>query len=308
MKINLSMDVEDILGDPYLNNSVIEEICAFCHKEKIYCDLYMTGMRYEQLDDTNNDLINFIESSDYLEIGYHTNTHSFKTIPQITFNMDMDEINAIKLYEERKYNPIDDTFSSSGGLSKMKSRLKLVGFRAPNYAWTPQFLKYIHSYDFKVNTMDIKFNKAFLFMDMLNLPVISKPLEAMLSLDEVEDSLKGYEAVSLFLHPSRIIYDEFWDKKKERGIHSDWQDRLKNVEYIFKQLSMKYELVGLKYLNYSYHNNTTMKFASDSAFELLSNSIKSKWTWSQLPKYFFDKKAIELCRIYSNTFMPVNLL
>lgn len=307
MKANLSLDVEDVYGDAGLLHDVLEDLCIFCEDERIYCDLYITGIKFEQLRTERPRLLAFIEQAAYLEVGYHSNTHSFHTIPVMTVGMTGEQAGSLCDYEERRFDVGSGVFSGQGGIRSMKESLTLKGFRAPNYAWTPQYLTYIRKHDLRIHTMDIPFYEPFFFMDFLHLPVVSKPLEAMLDMKEITGRLQSFTVASLFLHPSRIVYTQFWDKQRHREIHPDWKGRLALVKQIFKALSGQYELIGLRYLQDRYSAAHKTPVIREQAEELLLSAMTGKWGWSQLPKGFYNREAVELCKAAAHTFYAAEI-
>ena len=74
------MDIEDVYGDTVKLNALLLDFTEFFKKLAVPCDVYISGIR---LDSLSPDILSYMNCEKYIKLGYHSNTHSFMTIPMM---------------------------------------------------------------------------------------------------------------------------------------------------------------------------------------------------------------------------------
>ena len=283
--VNISMDIEDVYGNHEILNEVLFEFLEFFSESGIPCDVYVSGIRFDSL---SLDTLTAFNSDKYINFGYHSNTHSFVTIPTLN------DLNSISAAEEHYFDLRNNMFTDKeGGLLTFLRFTKSSLFRCPNFAWTPVYFEYVRQFGMRYTNIDINYHKPFMFMDFVISPVIEKPIEAFNSFSDLNDQIQKYEAVSVYLHPARLIYDQFWDKSIHRNVYDNYIDRIKFVKELFLQINDNYITISLSDLNHYYDQN---KLAHDGVdVKLLIESMTKKWKWSQLPSNFYNQNHVDEC-------------
>lgn len=292
-KINLSIDVEDVLGDQFLLNSLLYDLIDFCIKHCIPLDIYVSGIKYDLLK-RNPCYQDIFSYEKFINIGYHSNTHSYVTIPELH------EENLIRTFEEHNFdfyrNQITD---ESGGIENFIGKSDM--FRCPGLCWTPLYFNYMSKKQFNYTSIDINYDGILQYNNLTILPVLEKPLESFSDYSELKTALQGKSIVSLYFHPARLLYDNFWDKMKEnkrgvireRNIYPDSAQRILKLKKVLLNLKNNYELFSIKQIKVQkklYPPNTNL-------VQLFMKSMTSKFLWSQIVKpinsEYYKKLIIE---------------
>lgn len=281
--VNLSMDIEDIYGDEKILDAVLTDLILFLNNHEIPCDLYITGMRFNIMK-ANSDLIDLLHSN-FIRCGTHTNTHSFMPISC------MKNVEEICYYEGNHFDLSQKEFliNQKSGIHFIENEFKPDFFRCPGFCWSPDYFKFMKMKNYMFTTIDIPSERPFKFMGLTIMPVVYKPLEAYQSIRELDEHISKFDAVSLYLHPSRLIYDNFWDKKEQRNIHQDLSNRISYLKKIFLHFKENYKIIFLSELdNYCIESDLDYLSTDD-----IIKSMTSKWTWSQLPASFYSSNQID---------------
>ena len=291
------MDIEDVYGDANILNDLLRDFIRFLSFFEIPCDLYITGIRLESMFWLYDFLSDTPNAAKYIHIGYHSNTHTFKTIPVIS----LQGIKHISLIEERKYDFASDVFSNQeGGILKFQKCFpQSKCFRCPAFCWTAEYFSYMQSLNMHFSTMNILHNAPFSYLDMTILPVCEKPLEAYADFESLKADIRQFEAVSLYLHPSRLIYDNFWDKSKNRNIYADHTIRIFQLKQMILNLKNTFQLVSIEEINNYYKKSETKLIGAE---KLLCESLIRSWRWGRLPANFYSEDLLASCK-YSATTM-----
>lgn len=278
-KINISFDVEDIYGNQALLNDTLYEILSFCNSKKIIVDIYVSAIRYETLKE-HKELMQILKESNYINVGYHSNSHSFATIPE------QNSFDQLKKTEELCFDFKTEKFTENdGGILKFQDDLKTKLFRCPGFCWTPDYFSLMKMYNMKYTTIDIDYSLPFKFMDLIIIPTIMKSLEKMKTFQDFDNIVDG-NYKSVYLHPARLIYNHFWDKLKNntyhvlksRDIYPDYKQRIQFVKDLLLYISQNYEIFSLTQLEFE----EKMSMDIVSLKKQLSNSMTEKWRWSQI--------------------------
>ena len=278
-KINISIDVEDVLGNQNLLDSFLYDLIAFCKNNFIPLDIYVSGIKYELLKKAAyyKDIFSYQE---YINVGYHSNTHSYVTIPELH------EANLLKTIEEHAYNFDKKQITDKpGGIDNFIGKSDM--FRCPGLCWTPLYFDYMAEKGFKYTSIDINYDGVLQFDDIVIIPVLEKPLEAFYEYFELQSAIQGKSILSLYFHPSRLLYDNFWDKMKEnkrgiikeRNIYPDSEKRIRKLKKILLNLKNDYELFSLNQVKVQKKHIPT-----NNLIQLLKESMTSKFSWSQIVK------------------------
>lgn len=281
--VNISMDVEDVYGDQELLNNLLADLIDFFCENNIPCDLYITGVKLDLL-------VQYPQAFKklhfpYVKCGFHSNTHSFKPIPCFTDEKE------IAFSEEHYFNIENAKFDNekTGGIMLFEKHFKNQIFRCPGLCWTPDYFSYISGRGYNYTTIDILYRAPFEFMGITILPTNERPLEAYSSFDELKKNMECYDVVSLYLHPSRLLYDAFWDKQAARSTYENATEKIEILKHILLSLKSDYTLISISEINKYYQTADDIIPFPD---ELLISSMTSKWTWSQLPKSFYSEYHI----------------
>ncbi len=281
-KINISFDVEDILGDKVLLNETLLDILEFCDFQQIPIDIYITAMRFSSIKENEN-LLNLLRSSNYINVGYHSNTHSFKTIPE------QNSFSKLKNIEKYDFDILTKSFNKNkGGIETFSSEINPIAFRCPGCCWTPDYFDLMDEYKINHTTMDIKYDKVFKFKNTIVLPVYNKALEKIESEKELAASIGKKEFLSVYLHPARLIYNHFWDKLKENTYHVltsrecyvDYKVKIEKIKELFLVLKTNFLLFSIRQL--SFKPEITSEYEKQSFQKKLLESMTEKWGWSQI--------------------------
>lgn len=288
--INISMDVEDVYGDVRLLNSQLFDLIDFFNETHIPVDIYVSGIRFSTILFENEKNIQKL-ISEYSNLGYHSNTHSFYPIPTLTEVQISNNEEHLFSLQKRKFD-----YSCKGGICDFEKYFSTEMFRCPGLCWTPDYFEYMAHKGFNLTTIDIQYSKPFGYMGLFVLPTNEKPLEAYQLEQDLSQDIEKYEAVSLYFHPARLLYNQFWDKTQERSIYSDSKNRLERLKEMIISLSKKYHIASLKEIkNYYVAVPATLQDKNEISM-FLEKSLVSKWNWSQLPKNFYNPYHIEKCR------------
>lgn len=163
-----------------------------------------------------------------------------------------------------------------------------VIFRCPGFCWSPDYFRYMKEKNYRFTTIDINYPKSFQFMGLTVMPVLYKPLEAYENTKELNKDIAEFQAVSVYLHPARLAYDNFWDKKAKRSLQSDIPSRIFHIKEMFLHLKKNCKLIHL----YEIKNYYSLSETVSVPVEIVAKSMTSKWTWSQLPAEFFSLEQI----------------
>lgn len=296
--INISFDVEDIYGNQNLLNKSLYDLLQFCDNNKIHVDVYISAIKYSFIKN-DNALVNILKNSNYINVGYHSNTHSFYTISE------QDSIEKLKSIEEYDFDFNSEKLTTkSGGIKTFLNDFKTSFFRCPGYCWTPDYFDFMKSYGLTTTTIHINSNDIFSYKGIIIIPTLITPLEKIKSIKEINFYLQNVNFLSLYLHPARLIYNHFWDKLKEntyhilkeRFIYADYEQKIKFIKALFIHLKENYNLFSasdISLVNYVKQKNNT-------EFEMkLKNSMVSKWNWSQIltpvnTSYHLEKFKIDM--------------
>ena len=281
------MDIEDVYGDTVKLNALLLDFTEFFKKLAVPCDVYISGIR---LDSLSPDILSYMNCEKYIKLGYHSNTHSFMTIPM------MNDMNSISFAEEHCFDLQKKDFNphSPGGIIKFRQLSDSPIFRCPNFAWTPSYFKYMKQFGMKYTNIDINYHKPFSFMGITILPVVEKPLETFKEFSEVKEQIERYQAVSIYLHPSRLIYDQFWDKSKQRNVYDNISQRVELVKQLILSVQNEYKTINLHEID-NYYNSDDVLPNNYEAENLILKSMTKKWTWSQLPLNYYSQNHIDDC-------------
>ena len=299
--VNISMDVEDVYGDVHLLNQHLENLVDFFNNNQIYCDIYLTGIRLAQIEYENPELINKVNSK-FINVGYHSNTHSFFLLPMI------EEIGyKIEKIEEEFFDVSRMQFYThkTGGIKLFRKYYDSKMFRCPAFCWTPQYFKYMRKWGMQYTTIDINIKKPIEFMGLTVIPVVEKPLEAIQNIDEIDNILSDYNVVSVYFHPARLLYDQFWDKDSEHKLYDDLIYRTEKVKELIIRLKEKYDIISLNNIdNYITEDDVYL----DDAENILSDSMIAKWKWSQLPQNYYNTKHVNELKSEIFSYKPMRII
>lgn len=285
-KINISFDVEDIYGDQFLLNDTLFEILSFCNFNRIVVDVYVSVVRYESLK-RHSALMKLCEESNYIHIGYHSNSHSFVTIPE------QKSIDDLKKIEEHRFDIIAEKFTNeTGGIVGFQQENKTKLFRCPGFCWTADYFEFMRLWKMRYTTIDIDYQKPFKFMNLVIVPVQMRSLEKIKSMDEFDALIQG-EYKSVYLHPARLVYNHFWDKLKSntyhilesREIYLNYSERVVFIKRLLLYIYQHYEIFSLTQIQFKKIDGITyLKEYNEIASlkEKLLNSMIDKWNWSQI--------------------------
>lgn len=297
--VNLSMDIEDVFGDKELLDSVFTDILLFLTDNEIPCDLYISGIRFDIMR-SNSDLLHLLHSSKFIRCGTHTNTHSFTPISC------MKNTEEIRFCEESHFDTASKSFlaGKKSGIGLIEAEFDPDIFRCPGFCWSPDYFEYMKAKNYRYTTIDINYPNPFQFMGLIIMPVIYKPLEVFRSSEELYKQISGFNAVSVYLHPSRLIYDNFWDKKVQRNTYKDITNKVSFIKKIFLYLKANFNMISLSDLGNHCIENNSMTLTIDEVI----NSIMTKWSWSQLPNHFFSSSQINCIRENHKTLRELKVI
>ena len=280
--VNISMDIEDIYGDRKILDNILKDLILFLQENNIPCDMYISGIRFSSIRE-NAGLVQLLHSSNIC-CGTHTNTHSFTPVSC------MESMEQIRYCEENHFYTEKKVFlpGHRSGMLLAEEEFSPVIFRCPGFCWSPNYFRYMTEKNYQFTTIDIKYPKPFQFMGLTVMPIVYKPLEAYENTGELNRDIAGFQAVSVYLHPARLAYDNFWDKKARRSLQSDIPSRICHIKEMFLHLKKNCKLIHLSEIKgYSSVSRTVSVPA-----EIVAESMISKWTWSQLPAGFFSLEQI----------------
>lgn len=277
------MDIEDVYGNQELLNDLLTDFIEFFCENHIPCDLYISGIKFDLLVQYPQILEKLCSS--YIKCGFHSNTHSFKPISCFADEKE------IAFSEEHYFDIKKAEFDNekTDGIMLFEKYFKSQMFRCPGLCWTPDYFSYIRDKGYNYTTIDIPYCEPFEFMGITIVPANEKPLEAYNSFEELEKDIEGYDVVSLYMHPSRLLYDAFWDKQSTRNIYENATEKIDTLKSILLSLKSGYKLISVSEINKYYQTTEDVVPFLD---ELLISSMTSKWTWSQLPKNFYSEYHI----------------
>lgn len=279
-KINISFDIEDIYGDQELLNNTLLDLLSFCDKNKISVDVYISAIKIPFLSEK---IINLLKISKYLVPGYHSNSHSFLTIPEQNSMEELEkseeytfDIDAEKLTEEK------------GGIHSYLRYFSPTIFRCPGYCWTPDYFEFMEKYGFSSTTIDIDYEEIFSYKGITVIPTLIKALEKITIYEDLDLYLQNCSVKSVYLHPARLIYDHFWDKMKnnsyhiinDRNIYPNMNERIQLIKELFLHLKNNYTLISAADIKFQkdQKNSDDLKLLTNKFRE----SMISKWGWSQI--------------------------
>nr|WP_318718619.1 hypothetical protein [uncultured Treponema sp.] len=281
-KINISFDVEDIFGDKFLLNETLLDILQFCDSQQIPTDIYITAMRFSSINE-NEKLLDLLHNSNYINVGYHSNTHSFKTIPE------QNSFSKLKNIEEYDFDISTKSFNKNkGGIKTLSSEVNPIAFRCPGFCWTPDYFDLMSEYKINHTTIDIKYDKVFKYKNTIVLPVYNKAIEKIESENDLITAIGQKEFLSFYLHPARLVYNHFWDKLKEntyhilasREIYDDYKFRIEKIKELFLALKRDFSLFSISKLLFK--PEITSESEKQILQEKLLESMIDKWGWSQI--------------------------
>lgn len=279
-QINISFDVEDIYGDQTLLNDTLYELLKFCDEKQIYVDVYITAIRYISIKQSNK-LLALFNKSNYVNIGYHSNSHSFLTIPE------QNSIEKLKKIEEYNFDcDTEKLTKKKGGIIDFLNDNQTQMFRCPGFSWTPDYFDFMKEYNMRFTTIDIDYPTVLKYKDLIILPTLINALEKIKTTTELDCFLSDCSYKSVYLHPARLIYNHFWDKMKSntyhiissREIYSDYLEKIKSIKNILLYIKSKYDIFSLKDIDYKGTISSETKLLEQK----LLDSMVSKWNWSQI--------------------------
>ena len=154
-------------------------------------------------------------------------------------------------------------------------------------------------------TIDINIKKPIEFMGLTVIPVVEKPLEAIQNIDEIDNILSDYNVVSVYFHPARLLYDQFWDKDSEHKLYDDLIYRTEKVKELIIRLKEKYDIISLNNIdNYITEDDVYL----DDAENILSDSMITKWKWSQLPQNYYNTKHVNELKSEIFSYKPMRII
>lgn len=294
--INVSMDIEDIYGDPELLNVLLFDLIDFFNENKLPVDLYISGIRLPAFgcEEKLKKLV-----SDYSFAGYHSNTHSFYPIATLTVEQIPENEEHFFDFENKQFD-----YACEGGINSFRKYFSTKMFRCPGLCWTPDYFEYMKGKCFELTSIDIHYTKPFGYMGLFILPTNEKPLEAYQSKEELVQDIEKYESVSLYFHPARLVYDQFWDKSQNRNVYPDYKIRVSRLKELIKSLSKDYKIVSIRNMRDYYVDSIPSIEEKNELSSLLEESLVSKWKWSQLPRGYYNPYHIVKCR--ENSFSIVS--
>ncbi len=279
-KINISFDVEDIYGDQKLLNNTLFDLLTFCDENKIYVDVYISAIKLPFLSE---DIINLLQESKYLIPGYHSNSHSFLTIPE------QNSLEELEKSEEYTFDVDTEKLTEKkGGIHSYLKYFSPTIFRCPGYCWTPDYFEFMEKYRFNSTTIDIDYAEIFSYKGITVVPTLIKALEKITDYDDLDLSLQSFSIKSVYLHPARLIYNHFWDKMKknsyhiitDRNIYPNMNKRIKLIKDLLLYLKNNYTLFSVADVKFQKEQQKSddLKFLTNK----LRESMVSKWGWSQI--------------------------
>lgn len=281
-KINISFDVEDIYGDQKLLNNTLFDLLNFCEENKIYVDVYISAIKIPYL---SPDIINLLQKSKYITPGYHSNSHSFITIPE------QNSMKELKESEEHIFDINNEELTEEkGGIYTYLKYFSPTIFRCPGYCWTPDYFEFMQEYGFSSTTIDIDYDDAFSYKGITVIPTLIKALEKITDFEDIDFNLQNYSIKSVYLHPARLIYDHFWDKMKnnsyhivtDRNVYPNMKDRINLIKDLFLYLKNNYSLFSAA--SAKFQNKQQEPDDLNLLKSKLQESMVSKWGWSQILK------------------------
>lgn len=281
-KINITFDIEDIYGEKDILNDSLYEILSFCEENSIYVDIYITAIRVNTLLE-HPLILNLLKSSDFINIGYHSNTHSFHPIAE------QESLDKIKRIEELKFDLNKEKFSNtSGGIIDFCNRFNPTMFRCPAYCWTPDYFDFMKTYNMKYTTLDLSFNSVFQYKGITILPALINPIEKIKNYENMNTLINNYDCVSIYLHPSRLIYNDYWDRMiyntyrviNHRDIYADYKQRISLVKQLLLYIKNNYNIFSFK--NVTFVKDAVQHQEIIKLKKQLEDSMISKWNWSQI--------------------------
>lgn len=280
--VSISMDIEDIYGDKEILDGVLGELILFLKEKSIPCDMYISGIRFESIRE-NAELLRLLHSGN-IQCGTHTNTHSFTPVSC------MGSPERIGYCEETGFDAEKEKFlpGRKSGMLLAEEEFSPVIFRCPGFSWSPDYFRYMAGRNYQFTTIDIKYPEPFQFMGLTVMPVVYKPLEAYDGTDELDRDIAGFHAVSVYMHPARLVYDNFWDKKARRSLQSDIPGRIARLKEMLLHLKETCKLIHLSEIKSYYSVSEKVTVPA----ETVAQSMTSKWTWSQLPSGFFSPEQL----------------
>ena len=286
-KLNISMDIEDVLGDQALLLYILKELVVFCNAEKIPCDLYISGVKLSMLISQDESFVNEMKTMPFIKVGYHGNTHSY--VPVVLLNDDNQSSLFMDYIENSFFNVNEKKMEHGlGGLVLFKKYFDSRIYRCPGLCWSPLYLKFMKNNGFNVTTIDIDFIKSFECDEVFFVPVEDIPLESFDSVEDVSKAVEKKREVSLYLHPAKLLYDEFWDKSENRKKKDDFLYRLDKMKKMLFNLKEKYEIHNVEFF-------TKPKVDSVDLRRKFLMSMLSKWRWSQMPRNYFSERHLFDC-------------
>lgn len=279
-KINISFDVEDIYGDQDLLNNTLLDLLTFCDENKIYVDVYISAIKIPFLSE---EIINLLKESKYLVPGYHSNSHSFLTIPE------QNSMEELEKSEEYTFDiNVEEITEEKGGIHSYLKYFSPTSFRCPGYCWTPDYFEFMGKYGFSSTTIDIDYSDVFSYKNITVIPTLITALEKITSFSDLDLNLQNCSVKSIYLHPARLIYDHFWDKMKnnsyhiitDRNVYPNMNERIKLMKDLFLYLKNNYTLFSAS--DVQFQKNQKEVGALDFLSKKLQESMVSKWGWSQI--------------------------
>lgn len=141
----------------------------------------------------------------------------------------------------------------------------------------------------KYTTINIKHDDYFSFMGLGILPILEKPLESFHDFNHIKQETLCYHSVSTYLHPSRLIYDAFWDKKRFRNILPDYKKRIYIIKELFLRLRDNYKIASLEDFELTYTENDKV------TLNCILDSLRKGWKWGKMPALYENKKHLKDC-------------
>lgn len=292
-KINISMDVEDIYGDSSLLDEQIMDLACFCEHNDIICDIYVTGSRLANKEE----LFIAISSFEGISLGYHGNAHSFVPVPLMD-DPGSGTTKDMAFLEENLFESNQKAFleNIAGGISLFRTVSASPLFRCPAFCWSPAYLAFMRSHGMACSSLAILCKDVFSFMGLKMTPVVEKPLEAFAAFDDFVEEAARYNAVTAYLHPSRLIYDQFWDKSAERNMYADRDSRLLRIKNMLLSIRDQFELFSLTNIA---GEDFEMERGQD---HIILESLCRSWKWGRMPKNYKNDRHINDCNNKLHTF------
>lgn len=286
------MDVEDVLGDQIKLLEMLKDLTFFCEIKEIPCDLYISGIKLQLLQDLDLKFIEQLNTMDFVKVGYHGNTHSY--LPVVTLTDGDNTQNNLALVENSRFNIEERKLVNEiGGLSLFKKFFNSRIYRSPGLCWSPMYFEFMKNNGFDLTSIDIDFDKSFSCYGITFLPVEEKPLESFTSAEDVVKSIQGKTEVSLYLHPAKLLYNQFWDKSDQRNIWPDYDSRINRIKELFLYFKDEFHLFNIDSLDVKKSDYVDLR-------RVFMQSMLSKWRWSQLPRNYFNERHVVECIKFAN--------